>query len=151
MPPPVFSVKALDHVVLTVRSIPATVAFYTNRLGMKHETFVSGVGEERHALKFGAQKINLHLSGAEFEPKAAKVQPGSADLCFITEHRIDDVLSGWKEAGIEVSGLRGELAHLADSIDAGAGGIESGGAYRCCGEAALCLLSRSGRQSDRVS
>ncbi|KAL1585874.1 hypothetical protein WHR41_05130 [Cladosporium halotolerans] len=102
MPPPVFSVKALDHVVLTVRSIPAAVAFYTNRLGMKHETFVSGVGEERHALKFGAQKINLHLSGAEFEPKAAKVQPGSADLCFITEHRIDDVLSGWKEAGIEV-------------------------------------------------
>lgn len=48
MPPPVFSVKALDHVVLTVRSIPATVAFYTNRLGMKHETFVSGIGEERY-------------------------------------------------------------------------------------------------------
>ena len=55
-----------------------------------------------HALKFGAQKINLHLSGHEFEPKAERVQPGSGDLCFITEHPIDDVLAQWKGAGIEV-------------------------------------------------
>ena len=57
----------------------------------------------RHALKFGSQKINLHLSGKEFEPKAARVQPGSGDLCFITETPIEEVLGAWKEAGIEVS------------------------------------------------
>lgn len=56
-----------------------------------------------HALKFGNQKINLHLSGHEFEPKASKVQPGSGDLCFITQHPIDDVLASWKGDGIEVS------------------------------------------------
>lgn len=55
-----------------------------------------------HALKFGNQKINLHLSGHEFEPKAQRVQPGSGDLCFITEHPIDDVLARWKSEGIEV-------------------------------------------------
>jgi hypothetical protein len=56
-----------------------------------------------NALKFGSQKINLHLSGHEFEPKASRVQPGSGDLCFITKHPIDDVLAAWKGAGIEVS------------------------------------------------
>nr|OQO31138.1 Peptidyl-prolyl cis-trans isomerase H [Rachicladosporium sp. CCFEE 5018]OQO31240.1 Peptidyl-prolyl cis-trans isomerase H [Rachicladosporium sp. CCFEE 5018] len=57
---------------------------------------------EIHTLKFGSQKINLHLSGHEFEPKAATVQPGSGDLCFITEHPINEVLSAWKTAGLEV-------------------------------------------------
>ncbi|GAB7334118.1 hypothetical protein MBLNU13_g06192t1 [Cladosporium sp. NU13] len=98
-----FAVQSIDHVVLTVASIQATVDFYTKRLGMTHETFVSGEGVERHALRFGSQKINLHLSGHEFEPKASRVQPGSGDLCFITQHPIDEVLSLWKNAGIEVS------------------------------------------------
>ncbi|KAK0260071.1 hypothetical protein LTR91_014676 [Friedmanniomyces endolithicus] len=124
-----FAVKSLDHVVLTAKDIDATVKFYTTKLGMKHETFASdGIdrysdpryfntlfqantsslcsltlsSQHRHALRFGSQKINLHLSGKEFEPKARHVQPGSADLCFITDHPIDEVLSGWQSAGIEV-------------------------------------------------
>ena len=75
---------------------------------MTHETFVSGDGAERHALNFGSQKINLHLSGHEFEPKASRVQPGSGDLCFITQHPIDEVLSLWKGVGIEVSVARSD-------------------------------------------
>ncbi|KAK5134650.1 Glyoxalase domain-containing protein 5 [Meristemomyces frigidus] len=97
-----FAVKALDHVVLTVKSIPKTIDFYTSRLGMKHETFVSK-GGERHALSFGNQKINLHQSGKEFEPKAQSVQPGSADLCFITEHPIGEVKASWEAAGVGVT------------------------------------------------
>ncbi|KAK1058578.1 hypothetical protein LTR12_013814 [Friedmanniomyces endolithicus] len=96
-----FAVKSLDHVVLTAKDIDATIKFYTTKLGMKHETFASN-GVDRHALSFGSQKINLHVSGKEFEPKAEHVQPGSADLCFITDHPIDEVLSGWQSAGIEV-------------------------------------------------
>lgn len=57
----------------------------------------------RHALRFGDQKLNLHQSGKEFEPKAGTVQPGSEDLCFITDHPIDEVLKDWTSAGIEVS------------------------------------------------
>ncbi|WPH02353.1 Glyoxalase/Bleomycin resistance protein/Dihydroxybiphenyl dioxygenase, protein [Acrodontium crateriforme] len=96
-----FSVKSIDHVVLTVKSIQDTIEFYTTRLGMKHEKFYSK-DEERHALSFGSQKINLHLSGHEFEPKASKVQPGSQDLCFITDHPIEQVHASWKKAGIEI-------------------------------------------------
>ncbi|KAL0254996.1 hypothetical protein SLS55_009520 [Diplodia seriata] len=99
-----FAVKSLDHVVLTVRSVPATVDFYTKRLGMKHEVFTSAKdpGVERHALIFGSQKINLHQSGREFEPKAQIVQPGSGDLCFLTDTKVEEVLADLKHGGIEV-------------------------------------------------
>jgi catechol 2,3-dioxygenase-like lactoylglutathione lyase family enzyme len=72
-------VSHLDHLVLTVRDIEKTVHFYQSVLGMKSVTF----GGNRTALTYGNQKINLHQSGNEFEPKAGHVQVGSADLCFI--------------------------------------------------------------------
>jgi catechol 2,3-dioxygenase-like lactoylglutathione lyase family enzyme len=80
----------LDHLVLTVRDISATIAFYTKVLGMKEVTF----GKNRRALSFGNQKINLHQSGHEFEPKAACPTPGSADLCFISDIPLSLIISG---------------------------------------------------------
>jgi catechol 2,3-dioxygenase-like lactoylglutathione lyase family enzyme len=71
-------IDQLDHFVLTVKSIEATSAFYAQALGMKVLTF----GNNRKALHFGSQKINLHQQGKEFEPKAEHPTPGSADLCF---------------------------------------------------------------------
>lgn len=56
----------------------------------------------RHALIFGSQKINLHQSGKEFEPKAQNVMPGSADLCFLTGENVETVLQAFKEANMEV-------------------------------------------------
>ena len=79
------AVKALDHLVLTVSTIEATLAFYTAVLGMRHQPFQAADGTARHALCFGEQKINLHQRGAEFEPKAKAPHPGSADLCFLTD------------------------------------------------------------------
>ncbi len=79
-------ISSLDHIVLTVRSIEDTVRFYTEVLGMEQEIFGTG----RVALKFGAQKINLHESGKEFEPKANSPTPGSADVCFITDLPISE-------------------------------------------------------------
>src|SRR5690349_13916649 len=73
-------VDRIDHLVLTVRDVEATCAFYATALGMRAVTF----GEGRRALAFGAQKINLHQAGREFEPKALRPTPGSGDLCFIT-------------------------------------------------------------------
>ena len=101
---PTSTVKALDHIVLTVASIPTTVSFYEKHLGMKHEAFSSPKEPSvvRHALLFGSQKINLHKSGAEFEPKAQTVQPGSGDLCFVTETPVEQVLEGFKQQGVEV-------------------------------------------------
>ena len=73
-------IEALDHLVLTVRDLDATLAFY-ERLGMRHVVFDDG----RHALAFGSQKLNLHVADHEFEPKAARPTPGSADLCFLVD------------------------------------------------------------------
>ncbi len=87
MPP---SVTALDHLVMTVADIDATIAFYANVLGMHAELFHPADGTVRVALKFGSQKINLHLAGAEFEPKAARPAPGTADLCFLTDTPLTD-------------------------------------------------------------
>ena len=64
-------IQSLDHLVLTVRDLGATIAFYES-LGMIHEVF----GDDRHALRFGSQKINLHEVGHEFEPHADRPLPG---------------------------------------------------------------------------
>jgi catechol 2,3-dioxygenase-like lactoylglutathione lyase family enzyme len=74
-------IERLDHLVLTVADLDATLRFYCQGLGMRLEAFGAG----RKALHFGAQKINLHVLGKEFEPKAAHPSPGSADLCFLTD------------------------------------------------------------------
>ena len=88
-------ITGLDHLVLTVRDPDATVRFYVDGLGMRLETFRNG----RKALHFGRQKINLHLAGQEFEPKADKPTPGSADLCFLTATPVDQVATHLKALG----------------------------------------------------
>ncbi|MEM6526644.1 MAG: VOC family protein [Chloroflexota bacterium] len=85
------NITRLDHLVLTVRDLDATCDFYSRVLGMEVRTF--GANNERRALHYGQQKINLHLAGHEFEPKAAVATPGSADLCFITDTPITDVIA----------------------------------------------------------
>jgi catechol 2,3-dioxygenase-like lactoylglutathione lyase family enzyme len=80
-------ITELDHLVLTVRDLDATVRFYVEGLGMELREF----DEARKALHFGSQKINLHLAGHEFEPKAVYPTPGSADLCFLTERPLDEI------------------------------------------------------------
>jgi catechol 2,3-dioxygenase-like lactoylglutathione lyase family enzyme len=91
-------VSRLDHLVLTVASIDATVSFYTQILGMTPVTFGAG----RTALTFGTSKINLHEAGREFEPKALRPTPGSADLCFIVDEDIRDLVTDLADAGIEI-------------------------------------------------
>jgi catechol 2,3-dioxygenase-like lactoylglutathione lyase family enzyme len=81
-------IDRLDHLVLTVADIDATTDFYTRVLGMKAVTFGAG----RTALAFGQSKINLHQAGHEFEPKAHRPTPGSADLCLITTDSLDRVV-----------------------------------------------------------
>ncbi|OAG39178.1 hypothetical protein AYO21_06561 [Fonsecaea monophora] len=97
-------VKSLDHLVLTVRDINATIKFYQDVCGMVHTSFTAPTDPSitRHALNFGIQKINLHQSGKEFEPKAEHVQPGSGDLCFLVEDDVERVLERLKERGITV-------------------------------------------------
>ena len=79
----------LDHLVLTCIDEAATRHFYTEVLGMQLETF----GDGRSAFRFGNQKINLHMRGKEFEPKAHLPVPGALDLCFIAAIPLNDVIA----------------------------------------------------------
>lgn len=89
-------IKGLDHLVLTVASIEASVEFYRRVLGMQAITF----GEGRRALAFGRQKINLHELGREFEPKALRPAAGSADLCFVVGTSITAALAHLEACGV---------------------------------------------------
>jgi catechol 2,3-dioxygenase-like lactoylglutathione lyase family enzyme len=84
----------LDHLVLTAVDAEATVDFYTRVMGMQLETFGAG----RMAFKYGNQKINLHLRGQEFEPKAHVPVPGALDLCFIASIPLEQVVVRLNEA-----------------------------------------------------
>ncbi|WPC07092.1 VOC family protein [Pseudomonas benzenivorans] len=91
-------IERLDHLVLTVADVGATVAFYERVLGMRHELFGSG----RSSLVFGKQKLNLHQAGREFEPKAARPTPGAIDLCLISDWPLERILSHLAEQGVEI-------------------------------------------------
>lgn len=91
-------VNHLDHLVLTVRDIQTTCDFYTQVMGMTIITF----GSDRKALKFGQQKINLHQAGHEFEPKAQRPTPGSADLCFITDSPLEQAIAHIQSCGVAI-------------------------------------------------
>ena len=108
-------ITGLDHLVLTVTDLEATLRFYCDGLGMRHETF----GEGRSALHFGDHKINLHLTGKEFEPKALHPAPGSADLCFLTGRPLTEVMDRLAAIGhpaflgpVERAGATGPLVSI---------------------------------------
>jgi catechol 2,3-dioxygenase-like lactoylglutathione lyase family enzyme len=90
-------IASLDHLVLTVADPEATASFY-ERLGMRRETF----GEGRLALRFGAQKLNLHRAGAEIEPHAHRPMPGSADVCLLIDGELGDAERELTAAGIPI-------------------------------------------------
>lgn len=97
----------IDHIVLTTRDKDACIRFYTEVLGMKLERFRTPT-EERLALKFGSQKINLHEWGREFTPRAHVAVPGSLDLCFICSLPLEKVVERLRHNNIAI--LEGPVA-----------------------------------------
>jgi len=88
----------LDHLVLTVRDVDATCEFYRRALGMEIVTFGAG----RRALRFGAQKINLHAAGQEPSLIAARPTPGSGDFCLITDRPLEEWARRLAACGVAV-------------------------------------------------
>ena len=88
-------IERIDHLVLTVRDIEASVAFYTRVLGMDVVTFAGG----RRALAFGQQKINLQTLGQETRNYAGI---GSGDLCLITEWPVERTLAHLAAEGVAI-------------------------------------------------
>ena len=92
------TIDHLDHIVLTVADIDATISFYSRVLGMAAVTFGAG----RRALAFGPQKINLHRAGHEFSPCARQPCAGSADFCLITKMPLDAAMAHVQSCGVTI-------------------------------------------------
>jgi catechol 2,3-dioxygenase-like lactoylglutathione lyase family enzyme len=108
-------IDRLDHLVLTVADVGRTAEFYQRVLGMREVTFAGS----RHALRFGNSKINLHQAGHEFEPKAARPTPGSADICLISSDPLPAVCAQLAAQGVAVeegpvarTGATGEISSV---------------------------------------
>jgi catechol 2,3-dioxygenase-like lactoylglutathione lyase family enzyme len=91
-------IDRLDHLVLTVRDVEATCAFYERVMRMRAITFAGG----RRALTFGRQKLNLHPADGPISPHASRPTPGSADLCFITTTPIAEVVAHLQSVGVAI-------------------------------------------------
>lgn len=91
-------IDRIDHIVLTVRSLEATLSFYERVLGFRREVRADAPA----SLRFGRQKINVQESDRTFEPKAASPTPGAGDFCLITLRSIDEVISHLNACGVNV-------------------------------------------------
>ncbi len=90
--------RRIDHVVLTVADLGATIGFYERALGMRH--VVTG---DRHALHFGDCKLNLHPEVNDLPPlKAAVPTLGSEDICLVADGPIEEVEAQLRAAGVEI-------------------------------------------------
>lgn len=108
-------IDRLDHLVLTTAHEADCVHFYCTVLGMALQTF----GEGRKAFVFNGQKINLHLQGREFEPKAEHPTPGVLDLCFIAAVPLAQVQQRLAAHGVAIecgpvqrTGARGPITSI---------------------------------------
>ena len=89
----------LDHLVITTIDLEKCLHFYVDILGMELDDH-----NNRYAMKFGNQKINIHRQKAEFLPAARSVTYGSQDICLIAQGDINDI-----KAEIEAKGYPIEL------------------------------------------
>lgn len=96
-------IERIDHLVLTTANEAECIRFYTCVLDMKLEVFTGGSpAVERKAFRFGSQKINLHVKGHEFDPKAHTPVPGALDLCFIAAIPLEDVMTRLEQAQVPI-------------------------------------------------
>jgi catechol 2,3-dioxygenase-like lactoylglutathione lyase family enzyme len=102
-----FTVDRIDHIVMTCNDLSVTAGWYQRVLGMEREEYG---GNNRTALRFGAQKINLHEIGHEVLPHAQSAQPGTLDLCFVVAVRPEDVIAQLHECGVSIE--RGPVTRI---------------------------------------
>lgn len=105
-------IMGIDHIVLTVRDVEATISFFEAALGVPAVTFAG----HRRALVIGEQKINLQTLGEETRNHAVI---GSGDVCLLTDHDLQDVIEAVEAAGgliiegpVPKTGARGPITSV---------------------------------------
>jgi catechol 2,3-dioxygenase-like lactoylglutathione lyase family enzyme len=96
-----FTVDRIDHIVLNVKDVEVSAAWYQRVLGMEREDFGP---QNRTALKFGGQKINLRPIDADERswPTGVCAEAGAGDLCFITAVPPDEVVAHLHDYGVQI-------------------------------------------------
>ncbi|QPR26705.1 VOC family protein [Edwardsiella hoshinae] len=107
-------ITGIDHVVITVEDVEQTLAFYVDGLGMTLDE-----RNDRLALIFGNQKINIHRRKAEFTPAARQVTYGSLDICLLAQGDIQQIKQELAGRGLTIevgvvprTGARGPIDSL---------------------------------------
>lgn len=88
-------ITRLDHFVLTTEHLDECLNFYSDVLGMDIDR-----NNNRYALRFGKQKINIHTRKAEYLPAARYPQCGSLDICLVIDEPIEAVYQELKSKGV---------------------------------------------------
>ena len=108
-----FAVTGIDHIVLCVRDVAATRAFYERVLGMEPREERAG----KWSLHFGEHKISLQ--DAVSAPSIAKdTAPGSGNFCVISETPVEQWRGHLERAGVAIvdSGHRAGAVGTIDSL-----------------------------------
>ena len=89
-------VAGIDHVVLVVRDIERSLAFYRDVLGcrvLREAEWRRGEARFPSVAIGPDQMLNLHQAGSPVTPEAANPQAGSEDLCFVAAAPMAEVLA----------------------------------------------------------
>ena len=97
-------VTAIDHVVLNVRDVEASAAWYGRVLGMTRHDFQPPYGVARTSMKFGSMMLNLRPVDMDKVAwfTGAEAVAGSDDLCFLTELALDAVAAHLAACGVDI-------------------------------------------------
>ena len=95
--------RSIDHLVLCVRDVGATIAFYERVLGMTAREERPG----KWSLHFGANKLSLQDAVAS--PSIARdTVPGSGNFCVLTGEPLEAILAHLDREGVAVVDGPGE-------------------------------------------
>jgi len=99
----VFSVRGLDHLVLRVRDLEASLRFYRDALGLA----VESLGEYRAgsrpfvSVRAGDQLVDL-VPDPHYDPQAGTKTRGLLHFCLLVEGDLAEVIARLKAQGAEV-------------------------------------------------
>lgn len=108
---PTLAITAIDHIVLRVRDVERSVAFYANVLGMSvlHQP-------GRVSLLFGDARINLHPDDSDITPRAMDPRVGGGDFCLICQGGMKDLQAAVLE---RLEALNNEAGEELGSVELG--------------------------------
>lgn len=108
------AIDGVDHVVVTVSDLDASLKFYQEVVGLE----VVGRNEEGTlaTLRAASQLVRLQTAGRKSPLMAADPVPGSTDMCFVSPDIPETTLARFQRAGapvvagpVEKHGSRGPM------------------------------------------